>query len=118
MPRQARRHRPVRDRSLEGPREYHVYVIEETSHGRKKLYVGQSGKTPELRLKEHRARCKRYCSTCRCRSYTGPAAHGLKLRYDLFSRYNPVDTRAEAETIERWLARRLTQQGYDVIGGH
>lgn len=105
------------------PHEYNVYVIEETVHGKKKFYVGQSGKSPEARLGDHRASCKRYCNTCKCRRYmpradSGKGGHAMKLRYDLFSRYNPMDSRREAEAVERWLAVRLKKQGYDVIGGH
>ncbi len=111
---------PRRAYDTAATRTYNVYVIETTAHGQKTLYVGQSGKTPEARLKDQAARCKRYCPTCKCRHYvhTDRGAHRMRLRYDLFSHYNPVRTRAEAERVERWLARRLTRQGYHVIGGH
>jgi len=96
--------------------EYYVYVIEARDRaGRPVLYVGQSGKTPEERLREHKT-CKRYCRGCRCRHY---APHAARLRHELFARYNPIiDDRKHAERIERWLADRLRKRGYRVIGGH
>jgi hypothetical protein len=99
----------------EPPRRYYVYIVEASEKGKKIFYVGQSGKLPEARALEHGAGCKRFCSACGCRHYV----HGtVKLRYDLFAQYNPVDTRAEAERVERWLARKLLSRGYHVIGGH
>lgn len=100
----------------EPPRRYYVYVIQATERGKSVFYVGQSGKTPEARAAEHSSRCKRFCNTCQCRHYVQGSS--FKLRYDLFSQYNPIDSRAEAERVERWLARKLRSRGYTVIGGH
>lgn len=100
----------------EPPRHYYVYVIEVMEKGKRTFYVGQSGKTPEERAREHASSCKRFCPSCGCRHYTH--SDRVKLRYDLFSQYNPLDTRTEAEKIERWLARKLRQRGYRVMGGH
>lgn len=100
----------------EPPRHYYVYVIEVSEHGKKTFYVGQSGKTPEARAREHASGCKKFCPSCKVRHYSPSGS--VKLRYDLFSQYNPVDTRSEAEKIERWLARKLRDRGYHVVGGH
>jgi len=101
----------------EPPRHYYVYVIEVTERGgRRTFYVGQSGKTPEARAREHASGCKKFCPSCKVRHYSPSGS--VRLRRDLFSRYNPVDTRPEAERIERQLARKLRVQGYHVVGGH
>ena len=99
------------------PRKYYVYVIEaRDTRGKRILYVGQSGKTPEERLRQHKARCVRYCDSCMCKHYI----HGdvIGLRHELFSQYNPLYSRPEAEEVERWLARKLKRAGYTVRGGH
>lgn len=98
-------------------RHYYVYVIEAYKNGRRLFYVGQSAKTPVERFKEHDGSCKTYCSTCKCRHYV-PGKGRHKLRWDLFSAYNPLESRPEAEKIEKWLAARLRRQGYNVVGGH
>lgn len=99
------------------PRHYYVYVIEaRDTRGRKIVYVGQSGKTPEERLRQHRSGCTRYCDACSCKHYIHGSIIGL--RYDLFQRYNPLRSRPEAERIERLLARKLRRQGFLVRGGH
>ena len=79
------------------------------------FYVGQSGKTPEARFRDQKG-CKSYCTSCTCRHYVQGKA--LRLRYDLFSAYNPLDSRREAERTERWLAAQLRRRGYEVTGGH
>lgn len=99
------------------PRHYYVYVIEAVDpRGRRILYVGQSGKTPAQRLKQHKAVCTRYCATCECKHYI----HGrvIGLRRDLYEQYNPLPNRPEAERVERLLAGKLRRRGYTVKGGH
>ncbi len=103
------------------PHVYYVYVIESSDRaGRRILYVGQSGKTPAARLRDHTASCKRYCSSCRCRHYVAleRGAKAPRLRWDLFAGYNPMESRGEAEAAERSLARKLKARGYTVRGGH
>jgi hypothetical protein len=103
----------------EPPRHYYVYVIEVSDRGKRTFYVGQSGKTPEARAREHASGQKKFCGSCKVRHYAGTSRTGsVRLRHDLFSQYNPVDTRGEAERIERWLARKLRARGYHVVGGH
>lgn len=96
---------------------YNVYVLEARDRaGRPVLYVGSTGKDPTERLRDHARGCKRYCPLCRCRKYV--RGHQMRLRYELFSRYNPVGSRQEAEEIERWLATHLRRRGHQVVGGH
>lgn len=100
----------------EPPRSYFVYVIESLdSNGRKVFYVGQTQHTPEKRLAQHR-KGKKFCGSCRSRHYVPGSS--MRLRHELFARYNPLWSREEAERIERWLAERLRRQGYRVLGGH
>jgi hypothetical protein len=97
------------------PRTYFVYVIESTVRGRRIFYVGQTNLSPQDRFRQHKG-CSSFCTSCTCRHYVKGEA--LKLRYDLFSTYNPCRSRPEAEEIERWLARKLRARGYEVAGGH
>ena len=97
------------------PRHYYVYVIEAVDkRGSRIFYVGQSALRPEERLSQH-AEGKRYCATC----VTKYHVHGkkLKLRWDLFSQYNPLLSRDQADRVERWLAKTLRARGYNVRGG-
>lgn len=97
------------------PRHYYVYVIEATDkRGSRIFYVGQSGLRPEERLSQHEEG-KRYCDSCVKKFHV----HGkkLKLRWDLFSSYNPLLSRSQAERVERWLYKKLKARGYNVRGG-
>jgi predicted GIY-YIG superfamily endonuclease len=94
---------------------YYVYVIEALDdRGRRFFYVGSSAKTPEERFQEHK-NGKRYCKG-ECRGGK-KHVHGTKLRLcrELFSQYNPIRTRSEAEEIENWLARHIRKRGYRVV---
>lgn len=120
--RRAKRHMRVRTRSgRERPHAYRVYVIEavDPRSSRVVLYVGQSGKTPEARLRDHESRDKTYCPRCRPRHYV-PRAAGkrLRLRYDLFQHLPVTSSRVQAERSERKLAAQLRDLGFTVIGGH
>lgn len=97
------------------PRHYYVYVIEAVDkRGSRIFYVGQSALRPEERLSQH-SEGKRYCDSCITKFHV----HGkkLKLRWDLFSQYNPLLSRDQAERVERWLAKKLRARGYNVRGG-
>lgn len=97
------------------PRFYYVYVIEAVDkRGSRIYYVGQSALKPEERLSQHEEG-KRYCSTCVKKFHV----HGkkLRLRWELFSQYNPLTSRVQAERVERWLAKKLKARGYNVRGG-
>jgi hypothetical protein len=97
------------------PRQYYVYVIElDDALGprvdpRKPLvYVGQSVLPPAARFQQHLNdhKASRYVKR-----------YGKRLRPRLYERFNPMNTRAEAEAMERELARRLRKRGYTVYGG-
>ncbi|MBV8086631.1 MAG: GIY-YIG nuclease family protein [Chloroflexi bacterium] len=85
---------------------YYVYVIELDRGG---VYVGQSALFPAERFAQH---LNGYKAASVVRH------HGVRLRPDLFERWNPIPSRAEAEAMEARLAARLRAHGYRVFGGH
>jgi len=107
-----------------GHRQYYVYVIAlapdvlknsrfrrrnaGATHPRACLYVGSSANAPEYRFEQHLNGYK---------SNRFVERYGLELRPALYDRYNPIDSRAEAEKLERYLAERLQSQGYAVWTG-
>ncbi|MDX1740043.1 MAG: GIY-YIG nuclease family protein [Rhodothermales bacterium] len=72
------------------------------------LYVGSSVHPPERRFEQHLNGYK---------SNRFVERYGLELRPRLYDRYNPIDTRGEAENLERYVAERLQSQGYAVWTG-
>jgi len=100
---------------------YYVYVIEldpavaEFTKFRKAnpryikgntcVYVGQSSRKPNIRFEQHK---EGYKSNKYAREF------GLKLRPDLFEKYNPIPTRKDAEEIEAMLADQLKERGFGV----
>lgn len=103
------------------PRKRHsVYVIEldravlkhakfraaNPNHNSRKppLYVGMTGLTPQIRFERHRAGVKDNAYVRR---------YGLRLRPDLYADLNPLSY-AEAQHMERVLARELRNDGYAV----
>jgi hypothetical protein len=102
-------------------RTYHIYVIELEAavltfrkvreenplyvEGMPCLYVGQTARSPEERFEQHVSGVKsnRYVRT-----------FGIRLRPDLFERYNPLRSREEAEAMEQRLAEKLRTRGYAV----
>ena len=102
-------------------KQYYVYVIEldqsvlEIKKFRDKnpkcfkgdpcVYVGQSSKKPNIRFEQHKEGYK---------SNTYAKQFGLKLRPDLYEKYNPIPTRKDAEEIEEMLGKILLKQGYAV----
>ena len=69
------------------------------------FYVGQSCHPPEIRFWQHK---KRYKSTRFVKRY------GLGLCPQFYEKFNPIDTRKEAERIEAKLTKRLRTKGYGV----
>tara|TARA_B100001559_G_C16036102_1_gene410273 strand:+ start:171 stop:491 length:321 start_codon:yes stop_codon:yes gene_type:complete len=69
------------------------------------LYVGQSSRKPYIRLEQHKEgyKANKYAKY-----------YGIKLRPDLYERYNPIPTRKDAEEIEEMLGENLRKQGYGV----
>ena len=102
-------------------KQYFVYVIEldQTVSGIKKfrdnnpkyfkgdscVYVGQSSKKPYVRFEQHK---EGYKANVYAKKY------GLKLRPDLYEKYNPIPTRKDAEEIEEMLGKSLRKMGYGV----
>ena len=102
-------------------KQYFVYVIEldqsvaDIRKFRKKnpnylknktcVYVGQSSRKPTLRFEQHK---EGYKSNKYAKYY------GIKLRPELYEKYNPIPTRKDAEEIEEMLGNSLRKQGYGV----
>ena len=102
-------------------RQYFVYVIEldqsvaDIKRFRAKnpnyvkgiscVYVGQSSRKPSIRFEQHK---EGYKSNKYAKYY------GIKLRPDLYKKYNPIPTRKDAEEIEEMLGKALRKQGYGV----
>jgi|TARA_B110000263_G_scaffold233782_1_gene230951 hypothetical protein len=69
------------------------------------VYVGQSRRKPEIRFEQHKEGYK---------SNTYAKWYGLKLRPDLYEKYNPIPSRKDAEAIEEMLGKELRQCGLGV----
>ena len=69
------------------------------------VYVGQSSRKPALRFEQHK---EGYKSNKYAKYY------GIKLRPDLYEKYNPIPTRKDAEEIEEMLGKELRSRGYGV----
>lgn len=76
----------------------------------------QTALTPEARFAQYRAgyKASRYL-------WKGGKGRGqwlgLWLKRRLYGRYNPIETRAEAERLDAWLAEHLRHKGYTVFVG-
>ena len=66
------------------------------------FYVGQSTRTPELRIEQHK---EGYKSNKYAKYY------GEKLRPDIYDKYNPIPTREDALSIEEYLGKKLKSKG-------
>ena len=102
-------------------KQYHVYVIEldpvvadkrkfraknpKYIKGNGCVYVGQSSRKPALRFEQHKEGYK-------ANKYA--RVHGIKLRPDLYEKYNPIPTRKDAEEIEAMLGQELRRRGFGV----
>lgn len=100
---------------------YNVYVIEldkEVIRSRKFrkrnprmnpkhacYYVGQTNHDPNIRFKQHKAGYK---------ANQFVKKYGLRLKPRKFKKYNPIETRREAEEIEQKLAEKLRTKGHGV----
>ena len=99
---------------------YRTYVIdlhnpELKNQGNGYVYVGQSHKSPEVRLQEHLTDA-RSAKGIRLASRK-VLKYGQQLNYDLMTRRVYLDEK-QALKAERRLADRLRAQGYIVEGGH
>lgn len=72
------------------------------------VYVGQTGKSPEKRLADHKRgrHASKWVKTW-----------GINLMPELYERFNPL-TELESLDMERALAASLRKKGYIVLGGH
>ena len=69
------------------------------------VYVGQSSRNPQLRFTQHKEGYK---------SNKYAKVYGLKLKPELYDKYNPIPTRKDAEQIEKMLGEALRQKGIGV----
>ena len=69
------------------------------------FYVGQTTHDPVTRFKQHKQGYK-------ANSYV--KRYGIRLVWRKFQRYNPIETRKEAEQVERWLTNKLRKKGHGV----
>jgi predicted GIY-YIG superfamily endonuclease len=69
------------------------------------FYVGQTTHDPEIRFKQHKVGYK-------ANSYV--KKYGLGLVPKIFSHFNPITKRKEAEKIEQWITEKLREKGHGV----
>ena len=69
------------------------------------FYVGQTTHDPVTRFKQHK---KGYKANSFVKRY------GVRLVRRKFQKYNPIETREQAEQIERWLTEKLRKKGHGV----
>jgi hypothetical protein len=69
------------------------------------FYVGQTYHDPETRFKQHKGGYK---------SNNFVKRYGLRLMRRKYSKYNPIETREEAEKIEQELANKFRRKGHGV----
>lgn len=68
-------------------------------------YVGQTNHNPNIRFKQHK---NGYKANRFVKKY------GVRLRPRKYKKYNPIETRGEAENIEQRLAEKLRRKGHGV----
>ena len=69
------------------------------------VYIGQTAKNPKLRFEQHK---EGYKSNRYAKYY------GVKLRPDIYDKYNPIPTRKDAEQLEEYLSKELRGKGIGV----
>ena len=69
------------------------------------FYVGQTTHDPEIRFKQHKAGYK---------SNRFAKKYGIRLVPKIFTKFNPIVRRKEAERIEQWIADKLREKGHGV----
>jgi hypothetical protein len=77
-------------------------------HSKEPLYIGSTGHPVEQRFSNHKSNIK---------GNVFVQKYGLKLRPDLYQRYNPMSF-ADAEVKEIALAKELRANGHAVVGGN
>jgi len=69
------------------------------------VYIGQTAKNPELRFEQHK---EGYKSNKYAKYY------GVRLRPDIYDKYNPIPSRKDAEYLEEYLGKELRAKGIGV----
>ena len=69
------------------------------------FYVGQSIHDPEKRFQQHK---EGYKANRFAKKY------GLRLEPRIFSKFNPISKRKEAEYLEQWITDKLREKGHGV----
>jgi predicted GIY-YIG superfamily endonuclease len=69
------------------------------------FYVGQTTHDPVTRFDQHK---QGYKSNSYVKRY------GIRLVWRKFQRYNPIETRKDAEQVEQWLTNKLRKKGHGV----
>jgi predicted GIY-YIG superfamily endonuclease len=69
------------------------------------FYVGQTTHDPVTRFNQHKQgyKANRYVKR-----------YGIQLVWRKFQRYNPIESRKDAEQIEQWLTDKLRKKGHGV----
>ena len=69
------------------------------------FYVGQTIHDPETRFKQHKAgyKANRFAKK-----------YGIRLVPQIFTKFNPISKRKEAEYLEQWIALKLREKGHGV----
>ncbi|MBN2602656.1 MAG: GIY-YIG nuclease family protein [Candidatus Thermoplasmatota archaeon] len=67
------------------------------------FYVGQTTHDPVTRFNQHKQGYKANSFVKR---------HGIRLVWRKFQKYNPIQTRKDAEQVERWLTNKLRKKGH------
>ena len=69
------------------------------------FYVGQTTHDPITRFKQHKTGYK---------SNRFAKKYGIRLEPRIFSKFNPIEKRKDAEFIEQWIAEKLREKGHGV----
>jgi predicted GIY-YIG superfamily endonuclease len=69
------------------------------------FYVGQTTHDPVTRFKQHKQGYK---------SNSFVKRYGIRLVWRKFQRYNPIQTRKDAEQVEQWLTNKLRKKGHGI----
>ena len=68
-------------------------------------YIGQTTHDPKIRFKQHKTgyKANRFVKK-----------YGIRLEPRIFSKFNPITKRKEAEFIEQWITEKLREKGHGV----
>ena len=69
------------------------------------FYVGQTTHDPVTRFNQHKQGYKANSFVKR---------YGIRLVWRKFQKYNPIQTRKDAEQVEQWLTNKLREKGHGI----